>query len=379
MTFRSEFPICETHAYFDSASLGPFPRSSYQLMQTWAREQATGGSVFWPGWFDKMNDCFPYAARLIGAKSEEVVPTRTTTEGLILVAQGFRWRPGDNIVFPENEFPANIHPWLYLRRRGVEPRAIPVPDGRLTPEALEPYIDNRTRIVSISWVSFCNGWRANLRAIADLVHRRGALLCVDAIQGLGAFPIDVREADVDFLSAGAQKWLLSAQGAGLFYCRESLIDLLDNINYGWSSIEDCTDFSRTDQPELKTARRFWSASTSTPNWLSMYESMRIIEKYTPNAIAQQILLTRKYLLERLKKFDLTIISDSGGDLDHASGIVVFRFNSLSPERHRELVNFCKKRNVVPCFRGGGIRVAIHGFNDTTDIDRLIDCFDDFYR
>ncbi len=396
MNFRSEFPICQSYAYFDCASLGPFPRSSLQLVQDWAREQAEGGSIFWPGWFDKMNACFPLCARLIGARTEEVALTRTTTEGLKLVAEGFRWQPGDNIVFPANEFPANIHPWLYLRRRGVETRAIPTAEtgtasgngtvggskgaicgGRLTPESIEPYLDDRTRIVSISWVSFCNGWRADLKAIANLVHSRGALLCVDAIQGLGAFPLDVSETDVDFLSAGAQKWLLSAQGAGLFYCKESLLDRLENINYGWSSIENCTDFSRTDQPELKTARRFWSASTSTPNWLSLYESIQLIERYTPEAIAAQILKVRDYLLNKLEKYDITFISDRTAPAENASGIVVFRLNNLTVEDHAALVRFCISEKVVPCFRGGGIRIAIHGYNDESDIDRLIDVLEAF--
>ncbi len=282
---RNEISACQQLTYLNCASLGPLCRSAQQTMHKWADQQADGGSKYWFEWFDRMYQSMPLAAKLINAQPEEIALTRSTSEGIKLVSEGFPWQAGDNVVFPANEFPANVYPWTYLANRGVEARPVPIPDGKLTAETLEPYIDSRTKIVSVSWVSYSTGWKADLKAIAQMVHSKGALLLVDAIQGLGAFPLDVVETDVDFLSAGAQKWLLSAQGSGLFYCKKSVNSRLKNINFGWASVENCTDFSSVNHPELQTAQRFMTGTVNTPAWLTMADSLELILKHGIDSIS----------------------------------------------------------------------------------------------
>src|SRR5690606_37199505 len=133
------------------------------------------------------------------------------------VAEGFPWREGDNVVTLADEFPANLYPWMNLKSRGVEARLVPTDDGRVDLDRLNAACDDRTRIVSVSWVGFASGWRNDVAAVAEIAHRRGAYFFLDAIQGLGAFPIDARAAGVDFLAADGHKWMLGPEGAGVFY------------------------------------------------------------------------------------------------------------------------------------------------------------------
>jgi selenocysteine lyase/cysteine desulfurase len=153
-----------------------------------------------------------------------------------LVAEGFPWQSGDNVVVPADEFPTNQYPWMNLASRGVETRQVPVEGGRIDLNRLEAACDTHTRIVALSWVGFLSGWRTDLKAAAEMAHRRGALLFVDAIQGLGAFPIDVQTTGIDFLAAGAQKWLLGPEGVGLFYLRRDHLPTLRPLGVGAHSV-----------------------------------------------------------------------------------------------------------------------------------------------
>ena len=377
MSFRDEFPICENICYFNSAALGPFSRSVFQGMTDWAQQSLDGASIFWPEWYEKMLRAIPLSAKLVNAQDDEIALTRSTSEGLKIVAEGLPWEPGDNVVFPDNEFPANIYPWTFLANRGVEPRRVPLPDGKLTAAALEPYIDNRTRLVSVSWVSYCTGWRANIKEIAQMVHSHGALLCVDGIQGMGAFPFDVQDTNVDFLSVGAQKWLLSAQGSGFFYCKNAVNGLLRNINFGWASVENHTDFSRSDWQEMKNAQRFMTATTATPAWLTMTDSLETIFKYGQESITNQILKTRRYLIERLEQFSVEFKTDilPENDLLHGSGIIFFGIPGISEEKLALIAKNFVDKGIELTVRNGGFRVSVHGFNNKSDVDQLIDALE----
>ena len=144
------------------------------------------------------------------AQAEEIALVPNTAAGINLVAEGFPWQPGDNVVLPENEFPSNQYPWINMADRGVEVRHVKIEQGRVELDRLAAACDRRTRIVSVSWVAYASGWRQDLDRLVEMVHAHGALLFLDAVQGLGVFPIDVARTPVDFLAAGGHKWLLGA-------------------------------------------------------------------------------------------------------------------------------------------------------------------------
>ena len=161
---------------------------------------------------------------------------------------------GDNVVTLDNEFPSNAYPWMNLASRGVDTRRVPTDRGRVDLARVEAACDRRTRIIAISWVGYLSGWQSNLDAFVELARRHRALLFVDAIQGLGVFPLDVKATPIDFLAADGHKWLLGPEGAGLFYLRREHLNLLRPIGVGWHSVEHATDYGHIEL-KLKASRR----------------------------------------------------------------------------------------------------------------------------
>ena len=141
-----------------------------------------------------------------------------------------------------NEFGANAYPWLALRERGVTVTLIGAPRERMTPDVLRRYISSRTKVVAVSWVTFDDGYRHDLAALADVAHAHGALFAVDAIQGLGAFPLDVHATGVDAVYAGGAKWLMALQGVSFLWLRANLLDRIALRLPGWRSVADMWDF-----------------------------------------------------------------------------------------------------------------------------------------
>jgi selenocysteine lyase/cysteine desulfurase len=167
------------------------------------------------------------AARLLGARDpQEVAFVENTSTALSLVAEGLDWRPGDNVVGAALEFPTNVYPWMVLASRGVEYRMTPERDGRIDPEELLSLIDDRTRMLVLSWVQYASGFRSDLARLGEACRERGVLFVVDVIQGLGALALDVEAAHVDVAAGSCHKWLLGPEGIGLLYVSDRVIDRL---------------------------------------------------------------------------------------------------------------------------------------------------------
>jgi len=304
---------------------------------------------------------------MIGAETAEIALVPNTTAGINLVAEGFPWRPGDNVVTRADEFPSNQYPWLHLADRGVEVRRLPTDDGRLDLDRLADACDDRTRIVTLSWVSFSNGFRHDLDRIAQIVHDRGALLFVDAIQGLGVFPLDVSRTPVDFLSADGHKWLLGPEGAGIFYVRREHLDLLRPIGVGWNSVVGARDFGHIELAFKDTAARYEGGSPNTAGMIGLGASLELLNDLGIEAISRRLLELTDTACRRLEQIGAVI--HGRRTAGHESGIVVFEFPGRDPEALRRK---CLDESVVLSCRGGRLRISPHAYNDASDLDRLID-------
>lgn len=233
---EAEFPVSQKWAYFDHAAVAPLPRRSANALREWAADQESNGVVHWLSWEKKLDALRRNLATLIHAQADEIAFVPSTTHGIGLIAEGFPWKPGDNVVTASEEYPSNIYPWMNLADRGVTLRLVPGRDDRVWTEDLANAIDDRTRVLTISHVEFASGFRNDLDALAEICRNRGVALFVDAIQGLGPLPIDVSKTPIDFLCADGHKWLLGPEGAGLLYIRREWIDRLRPIGVGWHSV-----------------------------------------------------------------------------------------------------------------------------------------------
>src|SRR5262249_57828085 len=188
---RAQMPVVKKWAYFDHAAMAPLPAPVADTLRKWIDEAVADGTPIWPEWVARIERMRADAATMIGATPEEIALVRNTTSGISLIAEGLTWKPGDNVVTLADEFPSNMFPWLQLADRGVETRRVPTENGLLNLDDLAAACDARTRLVSVSWVGYATGYKHDVDRILEIAHSRGALMFLDAIQGLGAFSIDV--------------------------------------------------------------------------------------------------------------------------------------------------------------------------------------------
>ncbi len=366
--FRGEMPVSNRWAYFDHAAVAPISRVAREAIEHWARDSAENGDANYPDWMACVHRLRLLAASTIGAEPSEIALLANTTAGINLVAEGFPWQAGDNVVTRADEFPSNQYPWLNLHHRGVEVRRLPTgPDGSLDLDRLADACDSRTRIVTLSWVAYSNGWRHDLDQIARLVHDRGALLFVDAIQGLGVFPLDVRQTPIDFLAADGHKWMLGPEGAALFYCRQEHLDLLRPLGVGWNSVVNEHDFGRIELTLKPTAERYEGGSANCAGLIGLGASLEMLSSFGFEAIASRVLEITDLACERLAAAGAQVISNR--DAENRSGIVTF---ALPGADHQQVRRHCLDRDIVLSCRGGGLRISPHAYNNEADLDRLME-------
>ncbi|MEI8375395.1 MAG: aminotransferase class V-fold PLP-dependent enzyme [Planctomycetota bacterium] len=365
--FREEMPVARQWAYLDHAAVAPISGPAHRAITQWNEDATANGDAYYQGWMRQLNETRQRSAQLINAQPEEIALVPNTTAGISLVAEGYPWKEGDNVVLPDNEFPSNQYPWLNLISRNVEIRRIPAEGGGVPLEALAQACDARTRIVSVSWVAYASGWRQDLDRLAEMVHGKGALLFLDAIQGLGVFPLDVRRTPIDFLASDGHKWLLGPEGAGIFYLRREHLDLLRPIMVGWNSVAHDRDFTRIELNYKNTAERYEGGSMNVAGFIGLNASLELLLRYGQKAIAARVLEITDLACSRLTAAGAIIDSFRNGD--RRSGIVSFRLPGRDPDVLRKQ---CLERQVVLSCRAGRLRISPHAYNDGSDIDRLIE-------
>lgn len=364
---RGLFAVTENYAYLNHAAVGVLPKPVREALHGFIDAHATGGVMRVFPYERKMEEYRERIARFIGAQPGSIATLRNTGDGANAIANGFRWQSGDELILPDNEFPANAQPWLPLRDRGVQITFIETARERLTPDVLRKRISKRTKIVSVSWVSFEDGYRHDLAALADIAHQHGALLAVDAIQGLGAFPIDVQACGIDALYCGGAKWMLALQGVSFLYVRPELLERFDLAAPGWRSVEDMWDFLRYEQPLAPDATRFEGGTPNFIGALSLAESIAVIEAAGTRRIGAHVIELTDRLVQGLHENGAEVKSIRSER--ESSGIVTFTLPRTDPV---ELGRILQREGIVTTYRSTGIRVAPHGYNTPAEIDALID-------
>ncbi|MDZ4819568.1 MAG: aminotransferase class V-fold PLP-dependent enzyme [Planctomycetota bacterium] len=360
-------PVATRVAFFDHAAVAPLSEPARLAVRRWADEATENGNADWPRWDRRQSELRELAARLVNADKDEIALVQNTTAGINLVAEGLDWRERDNIVTLADEFPSNQYAWLNQQSRGVEVRRVPTDNGRVDLDRLESACDQRTRLISISWVGYLSGWRNDLNAIADIARRQGAMFFLDAIQGLGVFPLDVQKTRVDFFAADGHKWLLGPEGAGLFYIRREHLDRLRPIGVGWNSVPHASDFTRIEWEPRASAARYEGGTANAVGLLGLAESLELLMSFGTEAIRERILSYTTTLCEQLRNAG-TVIHSHREQAEHCSGIVTFELPGVDSQHARRV---CARANVALSCRAGRLRVSPHAYNDQTDLDRLL--------
>lgn len=360
-TFRSLFPIFEHTTFVNSCSKGALGRPVEVAVQEFMASWARSGSDF-EAWGVRAREARARFARLIGAAPEEVGICYSASDGIASVASALTFDERPRVVTTPFEFPTVHYVWQAQARRGAELVVIQ-PDGHeLTLDRYADAINARTGIVTATLVCYKNGFRTSwLRELADLAHEHGAYLFVDAYQGLGAVPLDVKAEHIDFLVSGSLKYLLGLPGAGFIYVRRELIESLRPMMTSWQAQED--GFA----PSLNyavDARRFQMGSAVNISLYAAHAGMGLILDAGPAEIGRSISALATYAIHQATALGFDVITPE--DPNRRGPLVAIRTANAD-----QLVRALATERIVVSHRAGAVRVSLHHYNTREDIDRLV--------
>lgn len=374
---RREFPALDRYAYFTTNGLGVLPQRAVQALHDridGLSRNAIVSTIFQNA--PVVDETRRRVARLLGCEATEVAFCRNTSEGVLWTARNLRIRAGDEILVAQGEYPANVLPWMAQETRGLVTRLLRQHQRRITPALVAEAWSDRTHLLAVSFVQYNSGFRADLAGLARVVHERGGLLFCDAIQGLGALRLDVRETGVDVLAAGTHKWLLGVQGLGIFYCRRALLGQLEATHVATGSLVQDRDPEDPEAPYeravIDEARRYEEGTRNYLGIAALNESLRLIEEVGLDRIAARIQELTDYLVHEVEKRGCRVESPrSSGEW---SGIVLFAPPPVGPTAS-ELVSTMHSQRITINAREGCIHMGVHFYNTREEIDRVLRVLD----
>lgn len=362
---RDQFPHVRDQLYLNHAATSPLSRPVVKAVEGYL-DQRHGTQI---ENFEQVQPLLARtrdrAARVLGTGAERVAFVQNTSTALNVLARGLDWQPGDRVAVPGCEFPANVYPFMNLERQGVAVDLVPHEEGTVSLEAIEAVLTPKTRLLSISWVQFLSGFRADLEAVGRLCRAHDVLFCVDAIQGLGALTLDVEDLGVDFLACGGHKWLMGTQGVGLLYCTEALQERLDPAA-GWlHGPVDWDDFFNYELAFHPDARRFELGTYNTMGMVALDAALGFYLEAGPAACERRVLANARYLGDGLASLGLPRYGTD--DPAHASGIV-----TVAPPDPEGLIGYLSAQEITCALRNRLLRVAPSYYNTTDELDRVLD-------
>lgn len=368
-TFRSEFAVTARWAFLDHAAVAPVSGPAVRALEEYGRSLAENGITAFRTWFDRITHVRGLAARLINAPhTDDVFFVPNTTHGIGVVAEGFPWRPGDNVVLAAEEYPSNQYPWMNLAGRGVEVRTVPSRGSRVAVDDLRNAMNARTRVLAVSAVQFSSGFRADLDALGELCRTNGVFFFVDAIQAIGAFAVDVQRSGIDALAADGHKWMLGPEGAGIAYVRRERVPELHPIGVGANSVAHPWAFSTIDFTLKPHAGRWEGGAYNVPGITALGASLELLLAAGIENIERRVLELTDYLCERASSAELEVFSARGPE--EKSGIVSLVKPGVPSA---EIQKQCRAAGVVVNNRADRVRVSPHAYNTFDDMDRFLDC------
>ena len=365
--YRSQFPVTKSSIYMNHAAVSPISQRVRDAMVGLLDDVHQAGAEHWQRWVQVYGAVRHSLAQLLNAEPGEIALTKNTSEGISAFANGLEWAPGDEVVSIEGEFPANFYAWKALEKRGVVLRLVQPEQGRVSLESILKELSARTRVVAVSFVQYLSGFRLDLEKLGQVCAAHGCLLFVDAIQGLGAFPVDVRTANIAGLAADGHKWMLGPEGSGLLYVNRQVVERVTPTEIGWTTVRHWSDFSSRDLTWRDGARRFECGTLNTVGIYGLGAAVDLLlEVGIPN-VAERVLDLTARLRSGLVAQGHSVFGPRARH--EASGIVSFVPRQGTADR---LLDWFLAHRVQVAARGGMVRVAPHFYNTEEEIDRVLE-------
>ncbi len=365
---RALFPICDEHIHFNHAGVSPMSVRVRAAVEHVAQVMSEEGFNH-DDHAETLGQLRSNLAGLVGVSPDLVAISRGTAHGISLLARGLDWKEGDNVVGARLEYPANLYPWMASRDRGVEMRLVEPAGGRVTPEAVLSHVDARTRVVALSFVQFWNGYRVDLAEIGAECRKRGVILAVDGIQGLGVLPFDLESMNADFVAAGAGKWLTGPPGVGFSAWRPELLERIDPLLVGTGSMEDPMNYFEPTLEYARTARKFEESALSWLDIAAFGAAVGLLLEVGIEVIEKHVLGLTKRLADGLVERGYDIIEPWPREPEEASGIVSFRRPGMTEV---ELLRDLTAAGVICRTHRDFVRLSPHFYNTEAEVDRVLD-------
>lgn len=367
---RNSFPGMSGVTFLDHAAASPLPRPSIDAMVAMAERL---GSVDSPNALEYADKLRGEIAQLIKGDPAGVALTRSTAHGISLLSNGLDFVSGDNVVVVESDYPAAIYPWMARQQRGgLEVRFVRPGDDRVSVEAIFAVVDERTRVICLAEVMFVTGYRVNLPAIGAECRKRGILFCVDGMQSIGAFDIDVVASNIDLLSSGVVKWLLGPNGVSFCWMRNDLVRQLPPLIPGALCVENRMDFTSLDPVWASDAHRFEETWLPTPEMAGLRTSIAIAERVGLQTIAEGVRANASTLAATLTNMGAELRGPWPRADYELSGIVSFSHGRATAE---QIGHELTRAQVRFSQRGKDIRLSPHYYNTSDDLNRALEAID----
>ena len=331
-------------------------------MKNLAEDALRFGSLHYDKWMAAYEGLRQASARLIGASAREIAIVKNTSEGIATVALGIDWKAGDRVVAFQEEFPANVYPWKMLEERGVKISWLSIDDSL---DKIDEACKG-ARLLAISYVQYLSGYRADLGAIGEVCRRRGCFFFVDAIQGMGAFPLDVEACHIDALAADGHKWLLGPEGCGILYVRQSRQDGVRPVEFGWTNVAKYADYASRDLTLRPDAGRYECGTLNTIGCLGLRAAMEFLLEVGIGEIAAAVQALGDRLGDGLRSKGYELLGTRTPAC--GAGIVSFRRADVDSSA---LVRRLRDRKIIAAPRQGWVRMAPHFYITPDEIDQVL--------
>jgi cysteine desulfurase/selenocysteine lyase len=361
--YADQFPVRENLVYLNHAAVAPLSRRCADALKHLADDGLHYGSLHYDEWLAVYQGLRMATARLINSDPSEIALLKNTSEGIATIALGLDWQPGDRMVGFREEFPANLYPWKRLEAKGIEVTWLSIYDSL---EKIDQACRG-ARLLAISFVQFLSGYRAPIQEIGEICRRNRCIYFVDAIQGLGAFPLDVRACHIDALAADGHKWLLGPEGCAILYINQALQDRVDPVEFGWTNVAGYADYSSRDMTLRSDAGRYECGTLNTIGCFGLKAAIEFLLEVGPGEIAPVVQNLGDRIAAGVQSKGYELFGERTAQ--NGAGIVTFRKPGLDAT---ETVRLLRRQKIVAAARAGWVRTSPHFYVSPPEIDRLID-------
>ena len=394
---KEEWPVLETMTFLDAACVSFAPQRTVKAVKAFADmtavQEEANSSAHHIAMDSLRHKAYDEAAKLLNADPEEIALVESTSHGLNIAAQGIELQDGDNIITTNLEFIQVALPWCVMRKdKNIDIRVCKTEDNRFTAKDFAALVDDKTKLIVMSTLEWCNGWQTDLKELGDYCKEKGVYLVVDAVQQLGVTKIDTKACHIDILTAGGHKWLNSPYGTGVLYVNKETLPKLKQsyagyLNTtvpegGWGAYwENPAAPSVNNWTFDNTARKFEIGGTSNyTGAIALGESLALVNEIGIENIEKRVREIAVYCMDRIEEIGGTLITHR--DPGHFGGIVIARlYDDLDVDRMILKKLHARRILIAQRFTDfiGGFRISCQYFNNEKDIDTMIDAMKELIK